>query len=111
MEEQRVMVAGVILGAVELVVGGVLETDTCVEQRPAGRLADAEGDVGNLGREAVAVGGGNPPAKSRVQGGIRAAPDVEILAGEDDPVVAAVGERPLQLEGVYVVIQIGGTTV
>src|SRR5215468_11098826 len=53
MEEQRVVVAGARHRAVELVVPGVLESYARVGPRPPRRLADAEWDVGDLGRKPV----------------------------------------------------------
>ena len=75
MEEQGVFVVGASRRAVEFVVVGVLQTDACIEPRPTRRLADTERDVGDFGREAVAVRGGDPVSESRIQEGIRTAPD------------------------------------
>ena len=52
-----VVVVGADRGAVELVVVDVLQADAGVEPWPAGRLAGAERDVGDLGHPAVAVRG------------------------------------------------------
>src|SRR5215471_14365408 len=97
MKEECVVIAGVVPGAVELVVGGILETDACVGPRPSRRLADAERDVGDLSLEAVAVWAVSA-CEARKQDRVRAAPYVKILAGEHDLVVAPVGERRLQLQ-------------
>ena len=94
MEEQGVIVVGADRGAIELVVVGVLQADAGVEPRPAKRLAGAERDVGDLGHPAVAVRGQGVPGVhvEPVYVGVRGAPDIEILPGEDDPVVAAIGK-------------------
>ena len=109
MKEQRIVVLGADRGAVELVVVGVLQADAGVEPRPARRLADSERDVGDLRRSSRCCSGVMAFAVDvhAVQGGVGGAPDVEILAGENEPVVAAIGKRGLQLQAVEQIVRIG----
>src|ERR1700676_2785404 len=102
MKEQRVVVVGADRGAVEFVVIGVLQADAGIEPRPAHRLAEPERDVGDLGRPAVAVRGQGASGDrvDAVYGCIGGTPDIETLTGEYAPVVAAIGKRALQLQGI-----------
>src|SRR6516164_9978963 len=89
--EQRVVGRGAEASAVEPIVPGILQPDARVEPRPAWREAADEWDIGDFG---------DPAARIRTQirrtgeeDRIWAAPAVEILSGEDEPVVVAVGQR------------------
>src|SRR6516165_2724198 len=89
--EQRVVGRCTDASAVEPIVPGILQPDARVEPRPAWREAADEWDIGDFG---------DPAARIRTQirrtgeeDRIWAAPAVEILSGEDDPVVVAVGQR------------------
>ena len=97
MQEQRIVVAGANGGAVELVVESVLKTDAGIGPRPARRLAGAERDIGDFGDETVTVRA-KAAGKPRIQDRVGGAPDVEILSGQNDPVVGPIGERCLKMQ-------------
>src|SRR5579862_3700889 len=106
-EEQCVVVACTNRGAIEFVVERVVESDAGVQPGPAWCLAGAEWDVGDLGDPAVAVraeGAGKPGVENWIGG----SPRVEILPGQHNAVIAAVGKGRLQVKRVQIVVQVGG---
>ncbi|OIQ63912.1 hypothetical protein GALL_545410 [mine drainage metagenome] len=84
-----------------------MQTDAGIEPGVADHLAGAERNVGELGHPSVAVRAVVGEVGCGVQAGVTGAPDIEILPGEDDPVVGAVGKRALQLQAVELVVRIG----
>ena len=89
---------GVDSVSIEFVVVRVLSAQAHICPRPEGGFTATERDVSDLGDKTVAVrvAGGVwrlAAVESRVQKWIRRSPCVEVLAGQDDPVVAAVGKR------------------
>ena len=73
---------------------------------PGAKLLD-ERDVGDLADPAVAVRT-EAAGKSRIQDRIGAAPGVEILAGQHDPVAIAVGQRGIGVRLFEIVGRVGG---
>src|SRR6202521_6072611 len=110
MKEQCVMAAGPDPGAFEFFVNGIIETNARVEPRPARRLTGSERDVGDLGSKTIAVRA-QTTRKTRIRDRVGGAPGVEVLAGEHDIAVAAIGNRRLQAKRVELVGRIGGKTV
>ena len=72
-------------------------------------LLGAERDVSDLGHPAIAVWrkGIARADVDAIQVGVGGSPDIEILPGEHDPVVAAIGKGRLQLHAVQQVGRIG----
>src|SRR5665213_3410699 len=85
-QERCIVARSADAGSVEPVVPGVLQPDTRIEPRPSRSDAAYERDIGDLGDPAVAVRT-EAAGKSAVQGRIRIAPGIEVLAGEHDPIV------------------------
>src|SRR5208282_1127661 len=106
--EQRIVGARADGGSVEFVVPGILQPDASVEPWPARRLATDKRDVGDLGDPAVTVRT-EAAGKSAVQADVGSTPGVEVLAGEYDPVVVAVGERGIRPRFVESVSRVGGS--
>src|ERR1700687_2325148 len=107
MEEQGVVVLGADRRTIELVVVDVLQTKFGIEPRPARRFADAERNVVKLGDPAVAVRAVVRECRCGVYARVGSTPDIEILTGDRDAVVAAKGKLSRQPKGVEFVGRIG----
>src|SRR5215467_633747 len=106
MQKQRVVVVCTNRGAVEFVVPGVLQADAHVRPRPSRCRTRPERDIRDLSYPAVAVWT-DAARKPRIEQRVGRSPDAEVLAGENDAVVTAECERPLQPQRVECVRRIG----
>lgn len=81
---------------IKFVVVGILKADAHVGPRPYGGAATDERDINDLGNIAVAVWTACTSRIIAIQYRIWRTPSIEILAGQRDPIVVAVGQRSVQ---------------